>query len=278
MQHSIQQILLWGSLLLHGFLQAEGWRTGAFLVIENEDMPEMADLSIESGDIAIEAADNEALYILNSNLVVMALTGPGEFRYERFEQAVDSPINTDFFDGESRMILEMKMGTLVIDTSRFANNAYIVLETPFGKLVLEEGNLFSVLITENKKRKRQSLEIECASGSARFLGREGQSYQLLTGQRLSGYRQEGSSSLGFSQVSYSGKNLFKQYAENLPIKDPEPYLKQFKPYMSYIAGFESKIDPISEVAESSLELRRPIIIKIAPRPPPRLPYRVIKNN
>ena len=80
MQHSIQQILLWGSLLLHGFLQAEGWRTGAFLVIENEDMPEMADLSIESGDIAIEAADNEALYILNSNLVVMALTGPGEFR------------------------------------------------------------------------------------------------------------------------------------------------------------------------------------------------------
>ncbi|CAI8271258.1 MAG: Uncharacterised protein [Opitutia bacterium UBA7350] len=276
MCYLLRKTFLWVSLFFLGILQAKEWRAGSFLVLENRNMAGIPDLVCQSGDAAFETGENEELYILNSNQVVFNFAGLGGFRYERFEQAVDSLNAADFFRGESRMILEMKRGTLMIDSSCFGSNAYIVVETPFGKLTLEGENLLNILISENNKQKRQTLEIESTTGNALFLDREGQSYQLHSGQRLSGYRKDGKLSLGFSQVSYIGRNFTKKYAENFPFEDPLPYLNQLKPYMNALVGYESKNDSISNVAESSLELYRPILIKIAPRPPPRLPYRVIK--
>ncbi len=231
------------------------------------------------GNVAIDAAEGGELLILNSNKVIMLMEGAGNLSFERFDQSVDTSMHADITSGKSRMILELKIGRLLIDSSRYAADAHIVLETPFGRLTLGKKSLLSISISENKKRKRFNFEIECSKGSANFTDRSGQPYELYNGQRLSGYSKEGSLSLGFSQVSYSSRSVFKQYDQKLPSFDLAQFdFEIFKPQMKLLFGKDPRKNDLQEVSVSSQRSKRPIVIEVAPRPAPTLPIRAIKKS
>ena len=283
----MRYVLPWFFLLLINFTQAQDWYRGSFVVLGqrgevkildylnaiDESSPES--MMMRSGNAAIDAAEGGELLILNSNKVVMALKGAGKLSYERFDQAMDQ----DVASGKSRMILELKIGSLLIDSSRHATDAQIVLETPFGRLTLNEKGLFNIVIKENEKRKRFTFEIDSRVGNASFVNRNGDQYQLHSGQRLSGYSKKGSLALGFSQVSYISRSIFMEYDEKFRSFDLAQFdYERFRPHMKLLLEKDPAKNNQQETSESSLRLKRPIVIDIAPRPAPTLPMRVIKKN
>ena len=285
----MRHFLIWFYLLLLNSLQAQDWYRGAFLILDQAGEVEVLDhlgamdvaspeSMVRPGNAAIDAAAGGELLILNSNKVVMAFEGAGKLSYERFEQAMDASMHTDFASGKSRMILELKIGRLLIDSSQYAADAHIMLETPFGRLTLSKKSLFSILISENKKRKRFNFEIECSKGNAGFLDQNGHHYELYRGQRLSGYSKEGSLTLGFSQGSYSSRSIFKQYNERLPSFDLAQFdYNTFKPHMKLLLGKDPDKNNLLEASGSIPRSKRPIVIDVAPRPDPTLPIRAIKK-
>ena len=285
----MRHILIWFSLFLLNSLQAQDWYRGAFLILDQIGEVEVLDYlgavdeaspesMMRSGNATIDAAQGGELLILNSNKVVMALEGAAKLSYERFDQEMDASMLTDVTSGKSRMILELKIGRLLIDSSQYAADAHIVLETPFGRLTLGTKSLFSISISENKKRKRFNFEIECSKGNANFTDRNGRSYELYNGQRLSGYSKEGSLTLGFSQVSYSSRSIFKQYDERLPSFELAQFdYNTFEPHMKLLLGKDSDKDNLQEASVSSQRSKHPIVIDVAPRPDPTLPIRAIKK-
>ena len=287
----MRHILLGCSLLLLSSLQAQDWYRGAFLILGQSGEVEVSDhlgvmhkafpdsKMIRPGNAAISTADGGELLILNSNKVVLALEGAGELSYERFNQISDASKQTDVVSGKSRMILELKIGRLVIDSSRHAVDSHIVLETPFGRLTLSMKSLFSISISENEKRKRFNLEIECSKGNASFVDRKGDQYELYSGQRLSGYSKEGSLALGFSQLSDSSRSIFKQYDQRLSSLDLAQFdYEIFKPHMNLIWENDHSKDTLQEASDSSLRSKHPSVIEVAPPPAPTLPIRAIKRR
>lgn len=290
MRFSIQPILLAFNCMLLATLPAESLQQGAFVVLERvgdfhvydylEEANEAVIMpgEIKSGMAEVTATEGSSGYFLASNGMILAFKGPGSFSIERFEQTLKEAIEDDLSGGESRVILEIKNGKLLIDSTRFGSKAKVVVETAFGRMMMDENSKMLIVITENKKRKRYNLEIECSQGNARFMDRGGSMYELFTEQRLSGYSKIDSLSLSFSQLSYGGQASFRLHdekLESLPLADYD--LERFKPFMPLLGSIEGVSDGAGNIEPSSLELRRPIIIRLAPRAKPTLPIRAIKK-
>ena len=268
----------------------QDWHRGAFVILDQigavevldylgeTDEPSQLSATFQPGNVAIYAAEGAELCLLNSNRVMMAYSGKGKLSFERFEQLVDMSREENVDGGDSRMILELKSGSLVIDSSRNLADAHLVIETPFGRMTIKEKSLINIAIAENKQRKRLYFEIECSFGSVRFVDRQGDFYELYGGQRLSGYSKEGSFSLGFSQVSNDSQSAFRQYSAKLLSLDIAEFDYQlFKPHMGSPIQKGLNEDKSRASNGDEIETGRPIIIDIAPLPAPRLPIRAIKR-
>lgn len=284
----VQTILLASNVVVLALLPAESLRQGAFVVLEKagdirisnylEDVNESNLVAGEtrSGLCKITASQGAKAYVLASNGMIIAFEGAGSFSIERIEQTLAEANKS--LGGESRVILELKDGSLLVDTTRYESNANVVVETSFGRMMLDDKSELIIAITENKKRKRYNLEIECNGGNARFLDREGRSYELTNGQRLSGYSKIDSLSLGFSQLSYSAQSQFRRHDEKLSTLPLADYnIESFKPFMSLLGGMDVISGGTEVTAPSSLESSRPIIIELAPSAVPTLPIRAIKK-
>lgn len=277
-------------LFFLNFVLGQDWHRGAFVILDQvgaveildylgeRDEPSLLSARFQPGNVAIYAAEGAELCLLNSNRVMMVYSGKGKLSFERFEHLVDMSEEENVDGGDSRMILELKSGNLVIDSSRNLADAHLVIETPFGRITIKDKSLINIAIVENKKRKRLNFEIECSFGSARFVDRQGDFYELYGGQRLSGYSKDGSLSLGFSQVSNDIQSTFRQYSEKLLSLDLAEFdYKQFKPHMGSPIQKALNEDKSTAASGDEIEIGRPIIIDIAPLPAPSLPIRAIKR-
>jgi hypothetical protein len=286
----IQTIFLAINYMALGILPAETLRQGAFMVLEKsgdfrvlsplENTRETAVMAgeIRSGMSEISATEDTAGYILASSGLLLFFEGPGRLSFERFDQILSQADKVELSNSESRVILELKDGKLLVDTAQFETKANIVIESSFGRLTLAEGSIIVIQITENKKRKRYNLEIECNKGKARFVDREDFPYELFTGQRLSGYSKVDSLSLGFSQLSYSAQALFRRHEAKLyALALTDLDLSRFKPHMPLLENPDVDSSSFEKTALSNLELTRPIFIKLAAPAAPTLPIRAIKK-
>jgi hypothetical protein len=286
----VQTILLAFNFIVLALLPAESLRQGAFVFLEKAGDIRVSNylegvnkIDPDAGEIMsalceITATEGANACILASNGMIIAFEGAGSFSIERIEQTLAEANENDSFGGDSRVILELKEGRLLVDSTRYGSKVNAVIETSFGRMTLADESELTIAITENKKRKRYNLEIECNRGNADFLDREGFLYELSNGQRVSGYSKVNSLSLSFSHLSFSAESQFRRHSEKLralPLADYD--IESFKPFMPLLK-VKDVVSGGSEVAAtSSLETSRPIIIELAPPAVPTLPIRAIKK-
>lgn len=132
-------------------------------------------------------ADGSAL-IYTSNGMTLAFSGVGHFSVERFERFfgdVDDEVQDRLAETQSRMILNLRRGELLIDSRSLTTESRFVVETPFGRI----SSIKAVLLIQIEFDYRSEIydfAISCAEGTVRLKDLGGESYSIYAGQRIVG--------------------------------------------------------------------------------------------
>lgn len=265
---------------------AEEWRAGAIVagaasgevVIEEIGGTVAAADSMEapayfSGQIRVRTGDRSEVFIRASNQVALLNRGTGFFAIERFEQT--GGVSDAEKVEASRMILNLRRGTLVVDNRAVGDRAQLTLETPVGRVSVDRALWFMHIDYDDRKR-MYSFTIACADGGLRFTDRGGAQYSVRAGQRLSGVGIVGAPSIDVADLSGEARELFVQFSE---------YAAAFAEADFDRALLVNKLGPpvtVSSVTEEDPSAphqtvggRRPLIIEHAPRSAPVTPFRGI---
>lgn len=228
---------------------------------------------ILSGLPKISAITEDSILLSSSNGVFLEFTGIGSCSLERFEQRVLQKEGDLFSQDDSRMILQMDRGKLLIDASRAESNSFIILETSCGRISLSNGILLA-RISYNESRNRYNLSVESMAGEVRYSGIEGETLAINQGQRLLAHGGLGALSISLTQQTSEVASYFKKYKEKVESLTMNRFsFLDFKPYMQVLESSEFATTLPIETDSKSDTLKRPIIIDFIKRSPPIMPAR-----
>jgi hypothetical protein len=288
MHFLIKFSLIGFNFVILGALGAEIRKQGAFLVLEHEGEIRITDHlrpdeeqafathDIKGGITSLKLEESSHTCLLASNKAIFAFYGPASVAFERFEQAPYTFKDGIPTVGESRMIVEVDSGRFLIDAMQLPAASNIVIETRFGRAILSEKAQIIFNLNLNEQRKRYTFELECIKGEIRFNDRSGRHFFLTKRQRLSGYSNKSSFSLGVSPVTIDSINLFQRHVEKLQLAPAAKFdFKVFESHMPKLKQFNDSADLNTEEFKNRAESPEPIIIEFSPRAPSILPIRAI---
>lgn len=213
------------------------------------------------GHVSLSDPGRSQSILTSSSGLRLAFDGPGEFWFERLEDAIESGVVV-----RSRVIVGVREGDLLIDARKVSADSQISLELPMGRLDVGQA-FFSVQVSYDERSEIYDFRIVCAEGSVRFTDREGRHYFSNASQLLTGVGTYYAPTLEISDINKRIRErfvLFEERAQEL-----------LEPAES-AAAFAAVSEPIEEaefdaVAESIG--RDPVVIEYVPRTRALIPDR-----
>lgn len=140
-----------------------------------------------SGIMSIRGGPSEYLFAQTSNEVDLFFEGPGFFGVERFESMLGTSAShaRDLKDQQSRMILNLRKGILVVDSRHLDEASQLILEAPFGRVYGAKA-LWFIRVDFDQRSGIYDFTIACMDGSVRLKDLADQSYFVYPGQRVAG--------------------------------------------------------------------------------------------
>mgnify|MGYP005844679001 CR=1 FL=1 len=126
------------------------------------------------------------LLLRSSNGIDFHFEGPGFFGIDRFDQVfAPGDRSGGLVPEETRLIMNLREGDVLVDSREVSSDAKILLEVPFGRV---SGNraLWFISIEHDDRSQRYDFTIASAEGTLRLTDRQGEIYTLYAGQRLAG--------------------------------------------------------------------------------------------
>jgi hypothetical protein len=132
------------------------------------------------------AAYGSSAFFSNSNRSQIYFEGEGSFSIERMEQVEPEAWSSGHLESaQSRMILDFRAGSLIVDNRNMLDSSQCLVETPLGRLSVKRA-LWQMNIVYDVRSQIYDFTINCSSGRLRFTDLQGQQYTLRAGQRLAG--------------------------------------------------------------------------------------------
>jgi hypothetical protein len=277
-------LLLVCVLTLAGVASAADWMTGAVVVelvegavVLEEVGADSAELEIvqlpqyTSGLLRLRTQADGAVFFRTSNSISVYNEGPGFFAVERFEQEVDARGEFDLTgeeSGQSRMILHMREGLLVVDSRGLGDLSRVIVEVPLGRISVNKG-WWMMQISQHERTKAYSFSLACADGVLRFTDRKGAKYTLSAGQRLSGVGSSERPSIAVAEISTEARSAFQRFSDlAATLATEELSAVALRAKMNPMVNVTKKVDPLLGTTRKTPAGKRPLIIEYAPQPPP----------
>ncbi len=285
MTHYIAVLSL--TLVLTTQLCAQTWVRGALYLHAVDGEVKLSELGGESqvlgaaqvpvgasGLATCSAAYGSSAFFSTSNRSHIYFEGEGSFAVERLEQIAPDPAvwkaepqETD----QSRMIINFRAGTLIVDSRNMVESSQCLIETPLGRLTVKRA-LWQMNIMFDPRSHIFNFTITCSSGRVRFTDLQGQQYTMRTGQRLVGAGSRTSPSIEVGEITDRTREQMQRY---------HILAKAYMAAGDDLALYLDRLQPIGTVAaqpsvthiRSTESTRRPIVIEHASEPKPVTPFR-----
>ncbi len=228
-----------------------------------------------SGLVNAQAAYGSSALFSTSNRTFFLFEGGGSFAVERFEQILpdaDTWATSPREPSQSRMILNFRMGHLVVDSRKMLDASQCLIETPLGRVSVKRA-LWQMTISFDQRSQIFDFTITCHDGRVRFTDLNGQQYTLRTGQRLAGAGARNSPSVEVGESTDRAKERMQKFQDRV-----RPYVTaadDLALYTSYFQEIEQAVrEPVSLMEQNARSSgRHPIVIEYASEPDPVTPFR-----
>lgn len=274
------------SLLLATQLCAQSWVRGALYLHEVEGEVTLSELGgapqvlgpaqapiVASGLATCSAAYGSSAFFSTSNRSRIYFAGQGSFAVERLEQIAPDPVAwvaAPQETGQSRMIINFRAGTLIVDSRNMLDSSQCLIETPLGRLTVKRA-LWQMNIVFDPRSQIFDFTITCSSGRVRFTDLQGQQYTLRTGQRLAGAGSRTTPSIEVGERTERSREQMERY---------HVLAETHAGVGDALALYLDRLRPIDDVVQSvplnvraAGSTRRPIVIEHAGEPNAVTPFR-----
>lgn len=269
-------------------LPAEVWVRGAAVGLESSGEVELRVPGVEEGHgpfdspqyfpgvFRCEAQAGGSVFIQMSDQTRLNFRGAGFFSVERSDSMfTDLPAYAAGVEPiRSHTILNLRRGELIIDSRQLTEGSKLLLETPFGRITSEK----SVLLVQIEFDHRSGIydfTISSLEGTVRLNDLRRQSYQIYSGQRLSGAGSYLAPAIEVGEQMGSIREKFQAYFTRMErLRNEQVDVEALRAQMKVLAALELPDAASRFSAEgSSRNMKRPRIIEYAPRAAPVTPYR-----
>lgn len=229
-----------------------------------------------SGLVDVESSTRAAIRLKTSNLIELHWSGPGYFAVERFDQYLETESKPEraVATGLSRMILNLRSGLLVIDSTRLANASQLIVEMPVGRMALTRAE-WQVRIEYDEGSRLYDFSIDCFEGTIAFTDRRGERYDLRAGQRLGGVGKAGSPAVEVSEISREAVELVEElgFSEGAAFLDGLSWerLRGEMEVLDFRLG-DGAAGAATQSGDSTQGRRRRFVIEYAPPAEPVTPF------
>ena len=270
-------------------LMAESWVRGAVTVLESSGVVSI-DVPSEdaryddftkpvyfSGLFSARAQSDGSVLLHTSNKVTLSFSGEGVFSIERFESIVggDPAAQGKFSETDSRMILGLRRGELLIDTRSLPQDSKFVVETPLGRIFCVKAVL-KIGIEHDYRSGIYNLTISTSDGMVRFIDIRREVYTIYAGQRISG---AGSYFEPAVEVGAQTDDMREEFEDFIVVLDgldleaiDQAELRSHSLELRAVKEVEAALTHIPEEGVPT-ETRRPRVIEFAPRAEYVTPFR-----
>lgn len=228
-----------------------------------------------TGLFSASSSRSGQLFIQTSNQVSLFFEGPGFYGIERFESILNTTSGDlpELAGSQSRMILNLRKGVLVVDARELDEESQLVLEATFGR-VFGARALWFIQIEFDQRSGIYDFTIACKDGLVRLTDMRNESYTIYPGQRLAGAGSFLTPAIEVGSHTDQSRERFANFIEVLEAHDPSA-LDQ--------VALREQIKVIRQAVPTSIGSlpvqvnrtsdRRPIVIEFAPRAPELTPFR-----
>ena len=277
---------------LSSFAGAENLKSGAIALVQIEEGVSVSQLghTIEMpaiqqfptyvpGLIIVESESPRGALMLCSNGAVIDFKGSGYFALERFEQELaDAP--TSLVDreesGQSRMILSLRAGTLVLDHRKLTSSSKVLVEAPFGRISADSRSLWMIDVSRDVRKQSYYFNIYCVEGTIRLFDLKGSMFTVRSGQRISGAGSAYQPSVEVAEITSNAVEYLEGFAQRVAdFSETEFSREAFTEVMRGLA----RASPLEEDSGSRVDSttlkkgQRPILIEYSSRMAPITPFR-----
>jgi len=277
--------------LLSSFAEAENWKSGAIALVQLEGGVGVSQLGNTSyipvvqqfptyvpGLIIVESESLRGVLMLCSNGVVIDFKGSGYFAMERFEQELsDAPSSLVDREesGQSRMILSLREGTLVLDHRKLGSSSQVLVETPFGRISTDSRSLWMIEVSRDVRKKSYDFNIYCVEGTIGLSDLKGSTFPIRSGQRISGVGSAKQPSVEVAEITSNAVEYLEEFSQRVAEFSKMEFSRNaFAEVMRELASTSSPEEDFdSRVGSPALkEGRRPILIEYSSRMAPITPF------
>lgn len=277
------------SILGMHIAQAEAWVRGAATVLEASGGVKIdisaSGTTYESFDQPIyfpgifssDAEPGGSVLIHTSNGINLLFQGEGVFSVERFEGLFgnDPDGGGELVEAQSRMILNLRRGELLIDSRTLTGDSRFIVETPFGRISSVKAVL-QIQIEYDYRSSIYDFTISCAEGNVRLRDLRKEVYSIYAGQRISGAGSFSAPAIEVAAQTDEIREKFERFFETLDGLDLEKIDRvKLRARMQGLAeGVDVTASNFSNPQEKSPEdARWPRIIEYAPQAEAITPFR-----
>ncbi|GEM_PF-341419 len=270
---------------------AEVWKQGSIAVFAIEegleitamgqsDQPLNVDLmpSYFPGLIIAETLQPSRASMLTSNGVLIDFKGPGYLGIERFEQEISGEgwLHAKHEPGQSRMIMNLRAGRLVLDQSKLLNASQAVLETPVGRFSGINNAHWMIDLSKDARKRTFSFNVYCVQGTLRFFDLMGRTFTIRSGQQISGAGAALTPSIEVAEITSDAQEYLDNYELRVSMLHEiglteEGFLAATKS-LAKSSEAERSITVSQQASKVSSSQKRPLVIEYAPRSAPVTPY------
>lgn len=282
-----KSLFLLNVFIIHAWA-SDDWARGAHLVhaLEGEvSLSELgeASLAIEPQDLPMaigglytcEAEAGASVLLSASNRKFFLFRGPGQLGVERFEQIRPTAATWSGQDpsfGQSRMLLSMRSGYLLVDDRVAGDSSKLALETPLGRLTAGRA-LWQMRISFDQRSRIFDFEIACSVGRISFTDNRGESYALSAGQRLSGAGERMNPGIEIVEITENDVEVIEEFGMALDaIRSTADKLDLYLSAIQDLPGAQKEAFNVIDIP-TARGGARPIIIEYAPRADSLAPFR-----
>lgn len=270
-------------------LSAEAWVRGSAVVLEASGEVEIS-VSTEGatyeifdqprylpGIFSCRAQARGSVLMQMSNKMVLAFRGEGFFSVERFEGlfGIDGANENSLEETQSRMILNLRRGELMIDSRRLPGASKLVLETPFGRIIGAKAVLL-VQIEFDYRSGIYVFTISSVEGTVRLSDLRQQSYTIYPGQRISGAGSYQAPAIEVGDQTEQIREKFERFFATLENLDSERVDQlKLQAHLQPLRNPEKTVPSSHSSGEGSKDAmkKRPRVIEFAPMAESVAPFR-----
>lgn len=271
-----------------GRLYSQAWQQGSVAFTLIEDGVELSALGgvplktegqalplYSSGLFTSKNSSSARTMLMSSNGVIVDYRGAGYFSIERFEQ--QGPFESGWFEadvepGQSRMIFNLRQGTLVLGQRKLADPSQLIVETPVGRISASRGVLWMVEMSSDLRKHTFTFNLHCFEGAIHMTDLTGRVYTIRTGQRISGAGDSKKPSIEVAEITADAVEYIEDYKVRRDVLTGTKFsgkalLAAMKPLPSRLFA-PVEIDPSTTVSGV-----RPVLIEYVPRTEVVTPFR-----